>query len=291
MAADGSRSGFRHVQIVRSKSHHNLHTGIFVTGWWKPGAQDYANEDVYIDQCEASENTGDPESPWENRSGSGIFVEATKGATIEHCLASGNGRLCKGTGGGPVGIWTSIASDVVIQCNTSKDNHTTGRFDGGGFCLDGGVVHSVLQYNKSESNDGSGFGVFDFEGAPATAHNVIRYNSSTNDGRRNGYAGIHLWNGGNGVNDIEIDHNSITLGPAAVGTPRAIWIQAGVSDVKVHDNVLTTTGRGFHAIEVASDQDGVRFRNNEYHCQTADGAVLWGKKSYAANSSWEQHVR
>jgi hypothetical protein len=288
MANDGSRSGYRHVRIIRCKSHHNLHTGIYVTGWWKPGATDYANQDVYVGECEASENSGDPESPWENRSGSGIFVEATKGATIEHCLASGNGRLCKGDGGGPVGIWASIASDVVIQCNKSIGNHTTGRFDGGGFCLDGGVVHSVLQYNQSEGNDGSGFGVFDFEGAPVTAHNVIRFNSSVNDGRRNGYAGIHLWNGGAGVSDTEVDHNSISLSPADNGSPRGVWIQGGVNDVKLHDNVLTIAGRNSRVIEVAGDQPGVCFRHNEYHCENANGGVVSGGKTYLASPAWEQ---
>ncbi len=243
MSGDGSRGGFRHVRIVRCKSHHNLHTGIHVTGWWKPGAADYANEDVYIGECEASENSGDPDSPWENRSGSGIFVEGAKGVLIEHCLANGNGKLCKGQGGGPVGIWAAIASDVVIQCNKSADNHTTGRFDGGGFCLDGGVVHSVLQYNVSANNDGSGFGIFAFEGAPLTVHNIIRGNSSFNDGRRNGYAGIHVWNGGAGVSDTEIDHNTITMTSAETGVPRAVWIQGGASDVRVHDNVLIAMGR------------------------------------------------
>lgn len=288
MANDGSRSGYRHVQIVGCKSHHNLHTGIYVTGWWKPGASDYANEDVFIGQCEASENTGDPDVPWENRSGSGIFVEAARGALIEHCLARGNGRLCNGQRGGPVGIWASIASDVVIQCNLSSDNHTTGHFDGGGFCLDGGVVHSVMQYNKSESNDGSGFGVFAFDGAPLTAHNVIRGNISINDGRRNGYAGVHLWNGGTGVSDIEIDHNQITLSAADSGSPRAVWIQEGISDVKVHDNVLTTTGQVERAIEIAADVRNVSFQHNEYHCEHVTGAVVWGGKTYLASPDWEQ---
>ena len=288
MSSDGSRGGFRHVRIVRCKAHHNLHTGIYVTGWWKPTATDYANEDVTVSECEASENAGDPDSPWESRLGSGIFIECVHGGLIEHCVARGNGRLCRGQGGGPVGIWTSIASDVVIQCNASTDNHTAGHFDGGGFCLDGGVIHSVMQYNKSENNDGSGFGVYAFEGSPPTAGNVIRANSSVNDGRRNSYAGIHVWNGGAGVSDIEIDHNAITLSAPIEGQPRAVWIQGGASNVKVHDNVLTTTGRSTRAIEIAADQTDIRFQHNEYHCQFPAGAVTRGEKTYAASAAWEQ---
>lgn len=286
MSDDGSRGGYRHVRIVRCKSHQNLHTGIYVTGWWKPGADDYANEDVYIAQCDASENTGDPAAPWENRSGSGIFVEATDGAVIEHCLASGNGTLCRGNTGGPVGIWTSIAQNVTIQRNKSVGNRSGGRFDGGGFCLDGGVVNSVVQYNVSQDNDGSGYGVFAFEGSPLTAHNIIRGNKSVDDGRRNGYAGIHLWSAGAGVKDIEIALNDVHMSGADLISPRAIWIQAGASDVRVHDNRIVATA-GAKAVEVSAGQTGVRFHGDTYQTEGSGDVVDWEGKRFTAGAAWE----
>jgi hypothetical protein len=291
MSSDGSRGGYRRVRIIGCKSHDNLRSGIMVTGWWQNGARDYANRDVYIGYCQASENSGDPDSPDENRSGSGIFVEASDGVVIEHCLANGNGRQCAGLRGGPVGIWCSVAKNAVMQFNRSSDNHTCGRYDGGGFCFDGGVVDSVLQFNLSTNNDGSGYGVYAFEGSPATCHDVIRCNVSTNDGRRNGYAGIHLWNGGGGIRDVEIDHNSITVSAAQPLEPRCIWFQTSAPDVRVHDNLFATIGQGVRCVDVASAESSMQFHGNQYRSTNGVSDVRWNNSTFAADSAWEALLR
>jgi hypothetical protein len=289
-SSDGTRGGYRHVRIVGCTSHRNLRSGIFVTGWWQNGARDYANQDVYIGYCRASENSGDPDSPDENRSGSGIFVEASDGVLIEHCLADGNGRQCAGLRGGPVGIWCSVAKNAVIQCNQSTDNHTRGRYDGGGFCFDGGVSDSMLQYNLSTNNDGSGYGIYAFDGSPATRHDVIRGNVSTNDGRRNGYAGIHLWNGGGGIRDIEIDHNSITVSAAPFAQPRCIWFQTSAPDIRVHDNLFATIGQGVRCVDVAAAEASVQFHANQYRSTDGVSDVRWNNNTFTADSAWEAFV-
>jgi hypothetical protein len=287
MAEDGSSGGYRHVRIVGCKSHHNLHTGIFITGWWHKGSTSYANQDVYIGYCETSENSGDPDSPDETRSGSGIFVEAADGVVIEHCLARGNGRLCAGLRGGPVGIWCSICRNALIQFNKSCDNHTCGSYDGGGFCLDGGVLDSTVQFNASENNDGSGYGVYAFDGSPPTVHNTVRWNTSSNDGRRNGYAGIHLWNGGGGVRDVDITHNTVTTSSVADAPPRCVWLQSETDDVRFHDNLFATAGASVRCVESAAPQDSVLFYGNQYLSTGSPPAVYWNGVTCTANAAWE----
>jgi len=82
---------------------------------------------------------------------------------------------------------------VVIQFNESYDNRTGGPADGGGFDLDSGTSNSILQYNYSHANDGAGFMLAHGRTDRLHAGNIVRYNVSQNDGRKNKYGGIHLW--------------------------------------------------------------------------------------------------
>src|SRR4051812_41632631 len=262
---DWSPSGYRDVRIENCAAHHNAHTGIYVTGHFDAWRKAYPNEDVCVCYCLVHDNTGDPEAFNENRSGSGVFIEGTRTALVEYCEARENGSLNRGAHGGPVGIWATLSDRVTIQFCRSHNNHTGGRFDGGGFCLDGGVTNSVLQFNQSYENDGSGYGLFEYAGIPTAEHNVIRHNYTRNDGRRNGYAGIHLWNGGPGIAHIEIYHNEVVMPAtaAAWAPPRGIWLQTGCRDVQVTANRFVTEP-GVTTIDVAPGQQAVTFKNNEY---------------------------
>src|SRR5262249_45971791 len=73
----------------------------------------------------------------------------------------------------------------------SYGNETSSSTDGGGFDFDWDVNDSVMQYNYSHDNDGPGYMLG--AGDHGNAGNVIRYNISENDGRKNGRSGIYLW--------------------------------------------------------------------------------------------------
>src|SRR5436305_11381196 len=112
----------------------------------------------------------------------------------------------------------------------------------------------------------SGNALFEYDGIQTAEHNVIRNNYSRNDGRRNGYAGIHLWNGGPGIEHIEVSHNEVAVTApegVAAAPPRAIWFQTGCRDVQVTANRFVTTP-GVTAIDVAPGQQGVTFKDNQY---------------------------
>src|SRR6185436_14166755 len=86
----------------------------------------------------------------------------------------------------------------------------------GGFDLDGGVTNSVMQYNYSHGNDGAGFLLAQFANAKPFSGNVVRYNISQADGRKNGYGGVHAFGP---INSTQVYNNTIFMTPAAKDQP------------------------------------------------------------------------
>ncbi|HYK90881.1 MAG TPA: right-handed parallel beta-helix repeat-containing protein, partial [Acidobacteriota bacterium] len=223
---DAGKSGFVDVRITRCKVHDNAYYGIHVTGASDPALQGNANREVYVGYCKAYDNPGDP-AYQENHSGSGIMIEEVDGGTIEQCVAFNNGYLCNFPGGGPCGIWTHASNRVTIQHNESFNNRTGRSVDGCGFDFDGGVSNSLLQYNYSHGNDGAGYLLYTYNGAPHTFRdNVVRFNISEDDGRKNTYAGIYVGNDGSGVSNLEIHNNTIYITPSVGDAkPRAVLVR------------------------------------------------------------------
>lgn len=241
---DGSWSGFRDVKITYTTSHDNGDAGISCIGAWNPEQAGYAHTDFYIGNCSAYRNAGIPGKG--SHSGSGIVLGQVDGAIIEHCRAYENGQLNDYEGGGPVGIWAWDANRVVIQFNESHHNRTGSSKDGGGFDLDGGMTNSVVQYNYSHDNDGAGYLLAQFEGARPFYGNLLRYNLSVNDGRRNRYGGIHLWSTGanGGITDTTIYANTICTTQSADGNPAAVDCPSnGIRNIRFYNNCFQTDGK------------------------------------------------
>ena len=241
---DKSWSGFRKVRITNTTSHNNGDAGISCMGAWNPEQDGYAHADFYIGNCSAYRNAGIPGKG--SHSGSGIVLAQVDGALIEHCRAYENGRLNDYEGGGPVGIWTWDANRVVIQFNESHHNRTGSSKDGGGFDLDGGVTNSVVQSNYSHDNDGAGYLLAQFEGARPFYGNVLRYNLSVNDGRRNSYGGIHLWSTGanGGIRDTTLYANTVYMAQSADGNPAAVdCTSEGTRNIRFYNNCFHTDGK------------------------------------------------
>ncbi|MEO6832567.1 MAG: right-handed parallel beta-helix repeat-containing protein [Chitinophagaceae bacterium] len=203
---DQSRSGFQQVRLTHVVAHDNGKVGIMVWGNFKNTDSGYNHQNVYIGQCAAYNNRG----KGAGISGSGIELSQTDSATIEYCSAYNNGT----TGSGGVGIWAWDANRITIQHCESRHNHTT-TSDGDGFDLDGGTTNSVMQYNYSHDNDGTGFLLWQFDGARPFRTNVVRYNISENDSRKhNGYYGMVAMGSGDsavntGLHDILIYNNTL----------------------------------------------------------------------------------
>ncbi|HMF15485.1 MAG TPA: right-handed parallel beta-helix repeat-containing protein, partial [Gemmataceae bacterium] len=268
---DKSQSGFRDVLITGCRASDNALVGIHVYGFHDYYAKTYAHRDVAVIDCVSHDNPGDPDK-LDNHSGDGILLHDVDGGRIDGCTAFGNGSLCRAESGGPVGIWAWSSRKLVIQNCVSVRNRTGGKYDGGGFDFDGGVSESVMQYNYSAENDGAGYLVFDFGAAPfRLADNVVRFNISENDGRKNGYAGITVNSVGEPVERLQLLHNTAFVGKSDVKErPAALCIHQS-KDCRVHNNLLIATD-GCALADVGADQAGLHVQGNHYWA--ADNAFL-----------------
>jgi hypothetical protein len=264
-APEGSRLGFRDVRIHRCTARDNMYNGIYVDGDGKTAEVPfYANQDVAIVECLAADNSGDP-GYTANHSGNGILLADTDGGLIDGCVAHGNGAANAGQTGGPVGIWTYASNRVTIQSCESYGNRTGGQADGGGFDLDGGVTSSIIQYCYSHDNDGPGFLVWNYAGAPhELANNVLRYNISAGDGRKHRYGGISVGTSDAPIRNLLAHNNTIYATSEAGGEPSCVrvWDRAG-EGLRFVNNLFVTSG-GAPAIVCEMRGEGVRFLGNAY---------------------------
>jgi Right handed beta helix region len=286
--ADQSQSGYRDVRISGCRASDNAYVGIHVFGFHDYYARSYAHRDVAVVDCVAHDNPGDPEF-LDNHSGNGILLHDVDGGLIDGCTAFGNGGLCRAKSGGPVGIWAWSSRKLVIQNCVSIRNRTGGKYDGGGFDFDGGVSESVLQYNYSAENDGAGFLVYDFGAAPfRLADNVVRFNISENDARKNGYAGIYVASLGEPVERLQVYHNTVFVGPSkGKDQPLAAFIHK-TKDSRFHNN-LFIAGGGCALADIGDDQSGLCVQGNHYWADGGAFLVRHGGKPLSSLADWRKH--
>ncbi len=181
----------KNIEVKKVRAYDNGFAGISVSG--KSTEERCSN--IHIVGCDAENNPGDPAN-FGNHSGNGIIAGYCRNVTIEYCTATNNGWDMPRTGNGPVGIWAYEADSVMIQyCISYRNKTSKGGGDGGGFDLDGGVTHSIIQKCLSYENEGSGFGIFQYAGASNWHDNIIRNNISENDGNVSAAgANAFIWN-------------------------------------------------------------------------------------------------
>jgi hypothetical protein len=194
-------------EIIKVTARDNGQSGIEVAG-----TRD-TSKNILIKDCLAENNPGDPTN-FTNHSGNGILVGGSDHVVIDHCVATNNGWDMPRLGNGPIGIWGYESNDLVIQYCISYNNKTQGgASDGGGFDLDGGTTNSVIQYCLSYDNEGSGYGLFQYEGASPWSNNTIRYCISIDDGiKTEGAGGFLVWStvvGGVGLRNCQVYNNVV----------------------------------------------------------------------------------
>ena len=287
---DGSRkkSGYRDVTIEYCNAYGNGDAGVYIYGEYSLSSKQYAHENVYIRNVKAYNNLGRPDS-YEN-TGSGIVISDTDKGLIEKCVAYNNGGLCHSTIGGPVGIWAWDSKNIIIQYNESYGNKTGAAMDGGGFDLDGGMINSIMQYNYSHDNDGSGFFLAQFTYAREHSGNIVRYNISENDGRKNAYAGIDVWGE---VKDAYIYNNTVFISYAVKDTPNALHVRPDIqlSDLKlpqnivIANNIFATSGNAC-LVNTVKDIPSVKLINNAYYNSDSVFIFKWEGKIFSSFDKW-----
>lgn len=273
------KSGFADVRITNVIVHDNTLSGINVWGPDDASRPGYAHRNVYIGYSKAYNNPG--VANYSTHSGSGIVVGDTDGGTVERSVASANGSL-NTTWAGPYGIWAYDVNNFVIQYNESYGNETQGGADGGGFDLDGGAMNSVMQYNYSHDNDGPGYLLCLYPGSRPNRGNIVRYNISQNDGRRNSTGAIHLYST---IESATIHNNTVFMTPAPTGAPSPVVVQGSSVSIAFRNNIFYSTVPS-EIIRVDAGQSGMWFQGNDYW--TGSGAITfgWAGTDYSGLVSW-----
>ena len=176
---------------------------------------------------------------------------------------------------------------MTIQRNESYANRTGGLADGGGFDFDQSVSNSLLQFNYSHDNDGNGYMLA--HGVDTAAHvgNVIRYNVSQNDGRKNGTSSIHVFGR---ITSGRSYQNTVSLSATSSGA-KVVRVDGRQPHRAVHlrNNIFRTKG-GATLLQVSSAAvSGVtdlRFQGNDWYAAGATPKFVWGTVTYTSLAGW-----
>ncbi len=267
------RSGYNDVHISHVAAFDNLDSGISTVA-----RTPRAHSNIYIGYSKTFRNFGNPDA--EKNTGNGIILGGVNVGMIERCVSYENGKNNTTGGEGGVGIWTYDSARVVIQFNEAHSNQTSGRTDGGGFDLDNNVQDSILQYNYSHNNDGSGL----LLGTDAAnTRNIIRYNISHNDGRKNGYPGMFIYGP---VSNADIYNNTIILNEIA-GSPPALLVQNGASNLRFRNNIFYTKG-GARLIRILPGSSDLVFQGNAYHAADGQFSIVQEGVNYTSLAAWQE---
>jgi len=279
--ASGDGSSISDVKIERSAFHDNLWGGINITG---NSGNLNANRNYLIDHVKAYNNRGMMTDGFVT--GNGIYVADVDTAIVQRCVVWNNGA----GGVAPVGIGAAGANNVTFQYNESYGNKTASSTDGGGFDFDWNVTNSVMQYNFSHDNDGPGYML---GGGPTMNRgNVVRYNISQNDGRKNGKAGVYIW--GN-VTDAAIYNNTIFLSATSDSANAAIRASdVGANgkvpqNVSVRNNIFYTTG-GAKLVNLTNNiaaKSRFAFNGNAWYSGGGAFAIQWGASTFGGVGAWQ----
>lgn len=280
-----ARAGFANVRIANSSLHGNIDAGLATFGPpFNPHTPTYANANVSVSHVVTSENLGNPRNKKEN-TGSGIVLGSVQDATVSWSVAAKNG----GAGAapqGPGGIWAYDSTGVNIEHNLAYGNKTRDRVDGNGFDLDLNTSHSILQYNLSYGNYGSGFLIYSSLNNGAESHDIIRDNISSYDARSGNsfYGAISIVGY---VANVTAYQNTAVMKPTAVGSPPALRLSTDLKNIIIANNIFTTTSGPVVATATSIPKSAVELRGNDYYTALGPWQVTWGNITYGSLAGWQ----
>ena len=282
---DQTTGGIKNVSVTHSKVHDNGDAGI---ASYSQGV--YCHKNIYIGYNRVFNNKGLPQKWW-SHSGNGIVLGGVDGAIIEFCLAYNNGGLgAEEWGpGGPFGIWGYQSKNLLIQYNESFENRTNVHADGGGFDIEG-CTNSIIQYNYSHDNDGPGFLVGQYSGAPPSQGNIIRYNISENDIRKGRQGALHIFSTGSagGLQNIEIYNNTIYVSSSENSQPKALRVvNQGMQNVQLWNNSFYTNGN-VEMIYAFNPKELYFYGNNYWAINRTNLEIKWDNVKYTNLQSWRE---
>ena len=283
LIASGDRASISDVKIERSSFHDNRWGGVNFTGIM---AATPVNHNVLVDHVTVYNCPGIQTDGFVT--GNGIYLANVSDARVQRCVVYNNGT----NGVAPVGIWSAGSTRVVFQYNESYGNKTASATDGGGFDFDWDVTDSVMQYNYSHDNDGPGFMLGG--GEHTNTGNVIRYNVSENDARKNGKGSIYIWGR---VLAASIYNNVVyhsATGNSASAALRATDAGGEIAGgVEINNNIFYSAGGAklINLLDTIAASSNFHFAGNAYYSGADAFAIQWGSSNYGSLTSWRDATR
>jgi hypothetical protein len=287
IGAYSTDKGFNMVTVEHSSFHDNNVAGLETFGAWPA----FSHTDFTIRYCKFYNNTGNFSTSV--NTGNGMVISGVDGALVEYCEAYNNGSNNRSSGGGPVGIWVYDAKNVTIQYCESHHNKAGLTKDGGGFDLDGGSQYCIIQYCYSHDNEGYGMALVEYGSPNEFTGNVIRYNISQNDGRKNSYGAIVLYavDAAHPVKSSEVYNNTIYTDANNLvnGKPSVVNILSqNFSGVKIRNNIFYANP-GIDLINslfsLAASE--LLFENNNYYSPVSAYDFWWNGIHYTSLDDWK----
>jgi len=277
-------AGFRDVAISDSYLHDNLDAGLLTYGpVFDPHTPTYANQNVVVSHVQASANRGNP-SDHKTDTGNGIVLGSVDGGSVAWSTANDNGGLGAASQG-PAGIWTFDSTGVDIEHDLSYGNRTPNRVDGNGFGLDQNTSHSVMQYNISYGNDGTGYLVYSGLNNQWQDDNVVRDNISSGDGRdgTSFYGGISVIGF---VHNTAVYQNTVVTIAAPTGAPPLLRLGPDVRGVSIRNNLFSTQSGPIVCVSSPLPESAVVLQGNDYFSVLGPWQVIWGQTTYDSLQEW-----
>lgn len=278
--------GFNHIRVLHSSFHDNSIAGLETFGAYPL----FSSTDVRISYCKFYNNTGKITST--SITGNGVVLSGIDGGVIEYCEAYNNGENNRSTGGGPVGIWVYDAKNVAIQYSESHHNKAGLYKDGGGFDIDGGSQFCTIQYCYSHDNEGAGFALVEYGSPNEFTDNIIRYNVSQNDGRKNGFGAVIIYavDVQHPVKNSEVYNNTIYINASNLinGAPSALSILSkNFASVTVRNNIFYVAD-GVDLLNSLFSHSTLELslQNNNYFSLNGNYSFRWNGTNFSSFNDW-----
>jgi len=286
IGAYSTDKGFNHVNIQHSSFHDNAIAGLESFGEWPS----FSSTDLYVGYCKFYNNPGKPTSTV--NTGNGIVISGFDGGLIEYCESYNNGANNRSPGGGPVGIWVYDTKNITIQYCESHHNKAGLTKDGGGFDMDGGSQYCIVQYCYSHDNEGYGFALVEYGSPNEFIGNIIRYNVSQNDCRKNSYGAITLYaeDATHSVKNSEVYNNTLYVDANNLvdGRPSAVnIISQNFLNVSIRNNIFYIAAgvdmmKAFYSLPTSE----IYFQRNNYFSTVGIYDFWWNGNHYNSLDDW-----
>lgn len=277
VAPGSDTSGYRHVNITNAKVHDNSMVGLLISPWYTTKLI----SDVHIAYVEAYNNQGI--SGIDPHSGDGVNLGGIILGTFEYSKTYNNGGLSTSTNEGPCGFMMYLSDQITVQYNESYSNKSSPGADGCGFDIDGGTTNSVAQNNASHDNDGAGFLINWYPGVGKTENNIVRYNSTRNDGKNQRATEspitLHTEVVGN-LSSNSIYGNDVYNDLGSTYSSGIFAWGAGTNTI-IRNNTITTT-KGKALLRIEHGQSGLTIQGNIYKPVDGPFLIVYNGVSYSS---------